>query len=90
MIVKINNFTYKSFVGYSNPNDLLFRAKNILFGYNGKGKSSVAIGIKNEFLKDQMIIPIKVSQHSGKVSHLLRYGKFATNVNKLFDISLSH
>lgn len=37
-----------------------------------------------------MIIPIKVSQHSGKVSHLLRYGKFATNVNKLFDISLSH
>lgn len=53
MIVKINNFTYKSFVGYSNPNDLLFRAKNILFGYNGKGKSSVAIGIKNEFLKDQ-------------------------------------
>lgn len=25
-----------------------------------------------------------------KLSHLLRYGKFATNVNKLFDISLSH
>jgi wobble nucleotide-excising tRNase len=52
MITKLNNFTLKSFVGYSNPNDLLFRAKNILFGYNGKGKSSIAIGIKDEFLKD--------------------------------------
>jgi wobble nucleotide-excising tRNase len=52
MITKLNNFTLKSFVGYTNPNDLLFRSKNILFGYNGKGKSSVAIGIKDEFLKD--------------------------------------
>lgn len=52
MITKLNNFTLKSFVGYTNPNDLLFRAKNILFGYNGKGKSSIAIGIKDEFLKD--------------------------------------
>ena len=53
MINKLNNFTLKSFVGYTNPNDLLFRAKNILFGYNGKGKSAIAIGIKDEFLKDQ-------------------------------------
>jgi wobble nucleotide-excising tRNase len=52
MITKLNNFTHKSFVGYTNPTDLLFRAKNILFGYNGKGKSSIAIGIKDEFLKD--------------------------------------
>jgi hypothetical protein len=52
MITKLNNFTLKSFVGYTNPNDLLFRAKNILFGYNGKGKSSIAVGIKDEFLKD--------------------------------------
>lgn len=51
-MIKLNNFTLKSFVGYTNPNDLLFRAKNILFGYNGKGKSSIAIGIKDEFLKD--------------------------------------
>lgn len=50
MITKLNNFTLKSFDGYTNPNDLLFRAKNILFGYNGKGKSSIAIGIKDEFL----------------------------------------
>ena len=52
MITKLNNFTHKSFVGYTNPNDLLFREKNIFFGYNGKGKSSLAIGIKEEFLKD--------------------------------------
>lgn len=52
MVIKLNNFTLKSFVGYTNPNDLLFRAKNILFGYNGKGKSSIAIGVKDEFLKD--------------------------------------
>jgi wobble nucleotide-excising tRNase len=52
MITKLNDFTLKSFVGYTNPNDLLFREKNILFGYNGKGKSALAVGIKNEFLKD--------------------------------------
>lgn len=52
MIIKLNNFTHKSFVGYTNPTDLLFRIKNILFGYNGKGKSSITIGIKDEFLKD--------------------------------------
>lgn len=52
MITKLNNFTRKSFVGYTNPSDLLFRSKNILFGYNGKGKSSIAVGIKDEFLKN--------------------------------------
>ncbi|MDO6761736.1 AAA family ATPase [Tamlana sp. 2_MG-2023] len=57
MITKLNNFTLKSFVGYTNPNDLFFRPKNILFGYNGKGKSSIAIGIKDEFLKDTIKKP---------------------------------
>ena len=52
MLSKLNNFTLKSFVGFTNPSDLHFRKKNILFGYNGKGKSSFAIGIKVEFLKD--------------------------------------
>src|SRR5690554_1871463 len=52
MITKLNSFTFKSFSNYTNPNHLLFRAKNILFGYNGKGKSAIAIGIKDEFLKD--------------------------------------
>src|SRR5690606_11274641 len=52
MITKLNSFTLKSFSNYTNPNHLHFRAKNILFGYNGKGKSSVAVGIQKEFLKD--------------------------------------
>jgi wobble nucleotide-excising tRNase len=52
MLTKLKNYTYKSFDNYTNPNDLLFRDKNILFGYNGKGKSSIANGIKDEFLKD--------------------------------------
>jgi hypothetical protein len=59
MVIKLNNFTLKSFVGFTNPNDLFFRAKNILFGYNGKGKSSISIGIKDEFLKD----PTKKSEN---------------------------
>jgi len=49
---KLNNYTHKSFKNYTNPDDLLFRAKNIVFGYNGKGKSALAFGIKEEFLKD--------------------------------------
>ncbi|MEJ5245647.1 MAG: hypothetical protein WHV28_08075, partial [Bacteroidota bacterium] len=52
MVNKLNNFTYKSFKDYTNPEDLLFRPKNIVFGYNGKGKSALAVGIKKEFLKD--------------------------------------
>lgn len=52
MITKFHNFTCKSFKNYTNPSDLLFREKNILFGYNGKGKSASAFGIKEDFLKD--------------------------------------
>ncbi len=57
MINKLNNFSHKSFDSYTNPDDLLFRAKNIFFGYNGKGKSSIAIGIKDEFLKNTVKKP---------------------------------
>jgi wobble nucleotide-excising tRNase len=52
MINKLTNFSNKSFKNYINPNDLLFREKNIIFGYNGKGKSAFGIGLKQEFLKD--------------------------------------
>ena len=52
MISKLTNFTHKSFVNYINPNDLFFREKNIFFGYNGKGKSSLAIGVEKEFFKN--------------------------------------
>ena len=52
MIKGINNFTRKSFSGYSTPSDFSFNKKNMLFGYNGKGKSSLSIGIEQEILKD--------------------------------------
>ncbi len=52
MITKVTDFTHKSFKNYTNSEDLLFHAKNIVFGYNGKGKSALAYGIKQEFLKD--------------------------------------
>lgn len=52
MVFKLFNFTHKSFKNYTTPEDLHFRPKNIVFGYNGNGKSALANGIKEEFLKD--------------------------------------
>lgn len=51
MIEKVNNLTKKSFKNYTGPNDN-FKQKNIIFAYNGKGKSSLAEGILEEFNKD--------------------------------------
>ena len=51
MINKVNNLNEKSFKNYSGP-DKEFKQKNIIFGYNGRGKSSLAKGIIQEFLKD--------------------------------------
>ena len=44
MITEIKNFTLKSFKSYSTPQNF-FKTKNIIFGYNGRGKSSLAEGI---------------------------------------------
>lgn len=44
MIKALNNFTRKSWNNYCGPDDK-FNIKNIIFGYNGKGKSSLAQGI---------------------------------------------
>lgn len=52
MITQINNFTFKSFKDYTGPIDKPFKEKNIIFGYNGKGKSSLAKGLLDEFKKD--------------------------------------
>lgn len=52
MIKKIENFSRKSFKSYSGPENE-FNKKNILFGYNGRGKSSLAIGVINEYTKEQ-------------------------------------
>lgn len=48
-IKKIENFTEKSFKNYTGP-DREFKQKNIIFGYNGRGKSSLAKGVIREFL----------------------------------------
>lgn len=51
MIVRIDGLTKKSFKNYSTPNNF-FKKKNIIFGYNGRGKSSLASGIAGQFLID--------------------------------------
>lgn len=49
MITQINNYTFKSFKNYTGPTEAPFKEKNILFGYNGKGKSSLSKGILDEY-----------------------------------------
>lgn len=40
----ISNFSHKSFKNYSSPPNF-FKSKNIIFGHNGRGKSSLSEGI---------------------------------------------
>lgn len=51
MIKKVYNLNEKSFRNYNGP-DKGFKEKNIIFGYNGRGKTSLAKGLIREFLKD--------------------------------------
>ncbi|MBB1503482.1 AAA family ATPase [Candidatus Saccharibacteria bacterium] len=51
MIERINNFTLKSFENYTTEEDCKFLKNNVIFGYNGKGKSSLANGIVETYLK---------------------------------------
>lgn len=48
MITKLTSLTKKSFANYSTPADF-FKEKNLIFGYNGRGKSSLANGIITTF-----------------------------------------
>ena len=48
MIEQITNLSRKSFKDYTTPPNF-FKKKNILFGYNGRGKSSLALGIIDTF-----------------------------------------
>lgn len=51
MIKQVYNLNEKSFRNYNGP-DKGFKEKNIIFGYNGRGKTSLAKGLIREFLKD--------------------------------------
>ena len=53
MISRINDFSYKSFSNYTNPDKVLFKQNNVIFGYNGKGKSSLAKGLETEIRHDK-------------------------------------
>lgn len=53
MINKINDFSCKSFSHYTNQDECLFKQKNVIFGYNGKGKSALAEGLEKEIKKDK-------------------------------------
>ena len=49
MIERVSNLTKKSFNSYSGPAEK-FKLKNVIFGYNGRGKSSLALGLKDTYL----------------------------------------
>lgn len=49
MIENIVDLTKKSFRSYTGPTEK-FKTKNVIFGYNGRGKSSLAIGVRDAYL----------------------------------------
>ena len=49
MIKQVEDFSLKSFKNYTGPNEV-FKPKNIIFGYNGRDKSSLALGLKSTYL----------------------------------------
>lgn len=51
MINEVDNLSIKSFNNYTGPS-CGFKKKNVIFGYNGQGKSSLAIGIVNSYMGD--------------------------------------
>lgn len=53
MIEQISNLSCKSFKNYTSPPNF-FKTKNIIFGYNGRGKSSLAEGIINSYNDEEV------------------------------------
>ena len=51
---RVENFSHKSFINYTGP-DKEFKRKNIIFGYNGRGKSSLVVGIIKKFMLDSEV-----------------------------------
>lgn len=50
MITKVNQLNLKSWVNYTNPDEYNFDKKNLIFGENGRGKSSLAEGVYLEYV----------------------------------------
>lgn len=48
MIERVNSLSKKSFYNYTGP-EQVFKRINIIFGYNGRGKTSLAIGLIDQF-----------------------------------------
>ncbi len=51
VITKVSSLNRKSFVDYTGPTDD-FKLKNVIFGYNGRGKSSLSFGLRREFISE--------------------------------------
>ncbi len=49
MITTLEKFSRKSFKDFELPNTLSFKQKNLIFGYNGRGKSSLASVIAEQY-----------------------------------------
>ncbi|BDH84660.1 AAA family ATPase [Lactococcus lactis] len=52
MITTLKTFSRKSFKDYLLPSTLNFKQKNLIFGYNGRGKSSLASVIAEQYGED--------------------------------------
>ncbi len=59
MIEKVTDLSIKSFKQYTGPAEK-FKLKNVIFGYNGRGKSSLAIGLKETYLSGASVSEDKI------------------------------
>ncbi len=73
-VEKVTDFTLKSFTGYTGPS-CLFGRSNIFFAPNGNGKSSLALGLRTEYLKTHDEANLRIyNKHFVSEQLLLRDG----------------
>lgn len=66
----INDFTHKSFSDYTGPSEQFDRS-NIFFAPNGNGKTSLANGIKDEYVKNHDVENLRIYDKDFIETHLL-------------------
>ncbi len=69
-VEKVTDFTLKSFANYTGPSCLFGRA-NIFFAPNGSGKSSLALGVRTEYLKTHDEANLRIYDKHFVSEHLL-------------------